>query len=389
VDIGFYYHTPVFLKNGEIYVPSYLGVFIDSLANKVNSLTLIMHEEFSQDTADYALKSANFKLMSLGKKTPAWHRILFHRKLLKAKLDQIHDLDFVIVRSPSPLAPYFSNYLGKNKIILMVVGDYWEGAIQMKSYSLRSILIKGLLYYSDFFLKRRMKILPVLVNSPSLFKKYKSIANNIDQIKTTTLSQKDFFLKETKKNLNEFHLLYTGRIDLAKGLIELINAFSIICKNGKMSYRLDIVGWELDKTEPIMKKITHLSKELGVLDKVKFYPKMSIGADLNKMYRKADIYIIPSYYEGFPRTIWEAMANSCPVIATKVGSIPHFLQHKQNAYLIESKSVQQIVNAIEEISEDSILRSTLVLNGYALAKENTLEIQTSLMLQKINKLREE
>jgi glycosyltransferase involved in cell wall biosynthesis len=105
-----------------------------------------------------------------------------------------------------------------------------------------------------------------------------------------------------------------------------------------------------------------------------------VGPELNKMYQQADLYVIPSYHEGFPRTIWEAMANSLPVIATKVGGIPTYLTHEKNAMLIEPKSVQEIVRGIKKMANDSVLRKKIIVEGFELVKSNTLEVQTKKMI---------
>lgn len=60
---------------------------------------------------------------------------------------------------------------------------------------------------------------------------------------------------------------------------------------------------------------------------------------LNKMYRKAEINAIPSNHEGFVKTIWEAMANSLPVLATSEGGIPDYLTNYDNAIFVEPKNI--------------------------------------------------
>lgn len=107
---------------------------------------------------------------------------------------------------------------------------------------------------------------------------------------------------------------------------------------------------------------------------------------MNQLYRDAQLYVLASTsdFEGFPRTIWEAMANSCPVIATRVGSIPHYLEHERHALLIEPGDVEGIVQAVKRMVEDGELRRRLIRNGYAMAQSNTLDIQTKKLIQILN-----
>lgn len=380
-SIAFYYHIPVYQANDKLFVPSFLGVFIDSLASSVGTLFLVMHEVSSQNEADYILKSPNIKFVSLGLKTPAWHRMIFHKLILAEKLKEIKQIDFFIVRSPSPLAPFFSRYFDFSKIVFMVVGDYAEGRKQMEKKTLRSFLINGLLKWNDYLFLYEMKRTAILVNSPALFQKYEPIALKTSQIKTTTLSEKDFYERLDTCQDRSVKLLFTGRIDLAKGLVELVSALADLNKT-EIKYSLDIVGWEAQNDQPVQKQLLELAKQTGQETQLTFHGKMSVGEELNRMYRQSDIYIIPSYHEGFPRTIWESMANSCPVIASKVGSIPYFLKDGE-ALLIEPKNIDQIVEAVKNIVSNANLRQNLIKKGYEIAKTNTLEFQTKELLSKI------
>jgi glycosyltransferase involved in cell wall biosynthesis len=226
-----------------------------------------------------------------------------------------------------------------------------------------------------------MKRTSILVNSPALFQKYEPIALRTSQIKTTTLSGKDFYERFDTCQGGILKLLFTGRIDLAKGLVELVSALAELNKTEK-KYTLDIVGWEAQKEQPVQKQLLDLAKKTGQETQVTFHGKMSVGEELNRMYRQSDIYVIPSYHEGFPRTIWESMANSCPVIASKVGSIPYFLKDGE-AILIEPKNIDQIVEAVRNVVSNTSLRQNLIKKGYEMAKTNTLEFQTKELLLKI------
>ena len=60
----------------------------------------------------------------------------------------------------------------------------------------------------------------------------------------------------------------------------------------------------------------------------------------------ADIFIIPSYQEGFPRVIWEAMANSVPVIATNVGGLEETIKHEKTGLIVKENFPEKIADSI-------------------------------------------
>lgn len=381
--LAFYYHIPIAKKEHGLFIPSYLGVFLDSLAASVAQLYVVLHEANASQSleCDYQLKNKNISWINLGLKTPAWHRDLFYNKVLKNKLTDLEQCDAFIVRSPSPLAPYFHKFLSnKTKLFFMIVGDYLDGATHLKTSTFRDRLIYQYLKYNDRNFTKQIKKTAILVNSIGLFEKYKTIAKSIHLIKTTTLSSNDFYIREDTCQSDTIELLYTGRIDVAKGLLELLEATHILIKEN-YHLVLNIVGWEQDDiARPVENKMKAIAKNVGIEKQLIFHGRKTVGPELNKMYQQADIYVIPSYHEGFPRTIWEAMANSLPVIATKVGGIPSYLTHEKNAFLIEPKRVDEIVSGIKNIIENKPLRKHLIANAIELAKENTLEVQTKNMI---------
>jgi glycosyltransferase involved in cell wall biosynthesis len=383
MNLGFYYHIPLHSSKEGLKIPAYLGVFLDSLANEVNTLTLFMHEANAQEAlhCDYILKGENIRYITIGIKRAAWDRFLWPGKTLSKIRNTVATCNTVIVRAPSPLAPAFYDEFHKiTKVAYLVVGDYNEGAKHLDQPWWRKIPISILSNRNDRQLSVVLAHTLTLVNSTALFNKYKTKVKNLHEVKTTTLSSSDFFERTNTCEGNKIKILYAGGLYLAKGLIEFLEAGSIVIQKFK-NVSLHFVGGDYTVGEQVKIFLKQRAKELGIEQQVSFHGYKTTGADLNKIYRMADIYAIPSYHEGFPRTIWEAMANSLPVIATTVGSIPYFLESGTNAILIEPKNVKQLAESIELIINNQDLRKKLIHNGFLLAKENTLELQTKKMVQ--------
>ena len=387
MKLAFYYHIPVAAKEGGLFLPGYIGVFVDELARNVDKLYLVMHEAKGREyeEADYQLECSNITFVNLGTKTPSWQRSLSPGKILKEKMREIKGCDAFLVRSPSPLAPYFHKYIKNPKLFFLIVGDYAEGAKQIGTKGLKNKLLYMYFHHNDKKFRKRLPKTDIFVNSPELFEKYKNKSKSIELVKTTTLREEDFYKKPSIAFQDPIRLLFTGRIEPAKGLIELLEAGKRLIDDGK-NIQIDIVGWENNPQKPFEKKLITYAKLLGISNNITFHGKKKLGPDLNQYYRNSDIYVLPSYHEGFPRTIWEAMANSLPVIATKVGGISFFLKSKKHAILIEPKNSNAIAKAIELLINDDNLREKIISNGYDLSKSNSLKMQTKKLANLISKL---
>ena len=388
MKLAFYYHIPVAAKKEGLFLPGYIGVFVDELARNVNKLYLIMHEATGREyeEADYQLECSNITFVNLGPKTPSWKRSLMPGKVLKEKMLEIKGCDAFLVRSPSPLSPYFHKYIKGPKLFFLIVGDYAEGAKQIGTKGLKNKLLYMYFHHNDMKFRKRLPKTDIFVNSPELFEKYKNKSKSIELVKTTTLREEDFYKKPSIVFHDPIRLLFTGRVEPSKGLIELFEAGKRLIDTGK-NIQIDIVGWENNAEKPFEKKLITYAKSLGISNNVTFHGKKKLGSDLNQYYRNSDIYVLPSYHEGFPRTIWEAMANKLPVVTTSVGAIPFYLKHEKSAYIVESRNVDALTKALTQCIDDYDLRSEIIKNGFDLAKENSLAIQTFKIIQYIqNKL---
>ena len=66
----------------------------------------------------------------------------------------------------------------------------------------------------------------------------------------------------------------------------------------------------------------------------------------------SDIFVFPTYNEGLPNAIMEAMACGLPVVATEVGGIPEVVKDGENGILIDKKDVKSIVHSLEKLIEN-------------------------------------
>ncbi len=385
MTLGFYYHVPGVVAGTSVRVPGYLGVFLDALAATVDTLVLFIHEAHIEDVdqCDYELKAHNLSVASLGPKSPAWARLLFpHRELRKVQ-DRIAACDLILVRAPSPLAPAFFEWVGATgRLCYLLVGDYRDGAKHLRQPWWRLWPIRVLLLRNDRQLRRLLPKVPTLVNSSALFEKYAGLCPNLELTRTTTISESDIFIREDTCQGSTVRLLYTGRLDMVKGLSEIVQAAALL-RDEPQRVEVDFVAWEDDPAKPVENSLREEARALGILDRVVFHGRKSLGPPLMAMYRAADLYLLPSYHEGFPRTLWEAMANSLPVICTPVGGIPFVLKDGVDAVFTAVRSPVDLASQIRRVIGDGELRRRLISNGRTQARAATLEKQTAEMVEKM------
>ena len=386
--LGFYYHIPAIIQLGKICVPGYLGRFLDELAIHMDRLILFLHEPNTGENVnfDYPLQGANIDIVLLPPRKSAPYRLLHAQKFSRFIKQHSQDIDALMLRGPTPLLPSLANADKSLPTILMIIGDYLVGIDSLPQPAWRKTLIRlmdTVNYHEQIKVARKSL---VFVNSKILFDQYDGIANRLIETRTTTLTKDDFYIREDTCQNRPIHLLYTGRMDPAKGLVDMVKALSLLVHEGE-DVVLDFVGWS-EANSDILDQINSTTKQEGVEDRVFYHGYKSVGPELFAYYKMADIYLIASQAsEGFPRTIWEAMAHCLPVVATRVGSIPDFIQGA--AELVEPRDPTALAHSIQKLILDSELRKKCMARAFEIAKQNTLETQVGKMSREINQWVEE
>lgn len=378
MNLGFHYHIPMLqIDDGHLRTPGYIGRFLDSLAAHVDTLVCFLHSprEDELPQMDYTLNAPNLEFVNIGVHSSVHHRMLHAKKITHHLHQHLERLDILLIRGPSPLLPAMAKAAGDLPIALLLVGDYLAGINDLPQPRWRKEAIRVWSWWNYRQQLRVAKRSLTFVNSHQLYQQLQGKVPVLVETRTTTLSKNDFFEREDTCQREPYHLLYTGRIDRAKGLFEMIQAVDSLASNG-YNVILDLVGWP-QKGDQIVEELLEDASRRGIIDRVVYHGFKSVGEELFSYYRNADIYLIASQSsEGFPRTIWEAMAHSLPVVATQVGSIPHFLTHEQNAWLVPATDTRTLTDSIKALIDSPPLRQQIIRGGRVLAKENTLETRS-------------
>jgi glycosyltransferase involved in cell wall biosynthesis len=376
--LGYYYHIPAIVIDGQIQIAGFFGRFLDSLANYVDYLTVFLHTPDKNENAnfDYKIRSHNVNLVLLEPRGSLPYRLLRSRKFVRQINEHKGKLDALIIRGPTPLLPAIANSIQPVPVILQIVGDYVAGVDSLPQPAWRKELIR---IWSRYNMRGELQVAKnslVIVNGRQLYKLFANVALELVELPTTTLIQEDFYYREDTCQERPIQVLYTGRIDPAKGLLDMVRGIALMVKHGE-DVVLNIVGW-VDSRGNIIDEIEKLTVSLGISGRVIFHGYKALGADLFNYYKKADIFLSASQTsEGFPRSIWEAMAHGVPVVATSVGSIPDYIGGA--AELIKPMNIQEIANGLQKVLHEPERRKQLIKEGYTLVRNNTLEVRSSEM----------
>ena len=143
----------------------------------------------------------------------------------------------------------------------------------------------------------------------------------------------------------KFHLLFLGTITEAKGIYDLIQIFI----QNKEQYQNRVVLHIGGNGE--VAKLKLLIKENSLEDLV-IYEGWISGNRKIELLNLADAFILPSYTEGMPVSILEAMSYKLPILSTTVGGIPEVVLNKENGILFNPGDTNSIVAAINYLQDN-------------------------------------
>jgi len=307
-------------------------------SNLLNGIKIISVLEFiySKNNRIYFLKSLllpfklrrefkNFNIIKTNQLEGSWitwlAKILYRKKLIVR--GGFEWLKFYILENASK----------KRKFIKYWLKYFWIYLIELISYKLadRIILTSELdieFIIKTFKLRKKKKKIQLFYNFI-----------DIDLFKPYNMKKKDK------------HVLFIGRFNYQKNLFNLLKAFKDL-----EGFTLDLIGDGEDYyKKELIEKAGYYSIKLNLLGT---FPNNQLPEIINQY----QIFILPSFYEGNPKVLLEAMSCGIPCIGTNVIGIKNLIKHKENGYLCETSS-DSLRKAIMTLYNDGELRKKIGLKA--------------------------
>ncbi|MEM6889077.1 MAG: glycosyltransferase family 4 protein [Pseudomonadota bacterium] len=153
-------------------------------------------------------------------------------------------------------------------------------------------------------------------------------------------------------------LLFVGRLAAVKGVLVLLSAFAKVRKNHPDAV-LTLVG-----DGPERANIEAYCKELELNDAVRFTGYLS-QTEVAGALQNADLFVLPSFAEGVPVVLMEAMASRLPVVATSIAGVPELIETGKTGLLVPPGDTEALAEAISSVLADDTLCRTMGEAGCA------------------------
>ena len=194
-------------------------------------------------------------------------------------------------------------------------------------------------YYREFFLNSFGHAKKIITLSPEARDTIIEWGYRDEVIVETTVVDssllKDFSLEKKRKS-RKIKILFLARMEVEKGVFELIEAFQILYKEfNNLELILAGNGTAYERVKEYVQDIEAI-KMVGHIE----------GEEKANLFRESDIYSLPSYSEGLPVSILEAMAFGLPIVTTSVGGLKHFFKENKMGYTTTPKDSRDLTEVL-------------------------------------------
>ena len=155
---------------------------------------------------------------------------------------------------------------------------------------------------------------------------------------------------------DEVRFICVGRLSPEKGHAGLLEAFARL-RQSRPRVRLDLVGDGPDRAE-----LERQATALGLDKSVTFLGRLPEQETLQKI-AEADVLVLPSFMEGLPVVLMEAMAMRVPVISSRVAGVPELVHDDQNGLLFTPSHWDELLHCLERMADEPSLRARFAERG--------------------------
>lgn len=370
----FYCNWGVYHEAGTWFISPVHNKYLLEAAKRFEKITLLSKYVSSNDRGFAAIeKSINVvPLPSFSSYLGSIKSFLHIYKSIR-NISKLKKNAFFYIRTPEPFSWLFSVFSRKDSKLLFHFASNPLEAIANKVDDPAPVrALKLLVYFPEFIstcIAARANI--VSCNGKGLHSKLKRwIGENCIVLDESLVDEAMIAGGNSVKNINILkdkniiNIVYVGYIRAAKGLDYLIDAIPHVISKYNISVNIVGGGEYLDE---IMLKIKSIRCERYV----HFHGEVAFGDGLFDLYRKADIFILPSLSEGSPRVVLEAMALGLPVIATDVGNTKHLLEDGRGV-CIKPRDSKEIANAVIDLIENDKKRLDYIEKGRRYSSKMTI-----------------
>jgi glycosyltransferase involved in cell wall biosynthesis len=167
-----------------------------------------------------------------------------------------------------------------------------------------------------------------------------------------------------RADTDRLHLVLVGWLAESKGIRELAAAFARV-RASRPGTRLTLT---IAGDGEMMPEVRRWATEHGFVSDVAV-PGWLDAASREQALRDADAFVLPSWYEGLPNAMIEAMAAGLPVIVTPVGTIPDVVVDGETGLLVPVRDVAALARAVERMIDEPAMRAAMGRAAHALAAE--------------------
>ena len=152
-------------------------------------------------------------------------------------------------------------------------------------------------------------------------------------------------------------LFYHGRVDRRKGVLDFIDALGLVRARGiPFEAIISGIGPDVESSKARAAELNFSESEIRFTG----YADYDTVPDL---YRRADVFVSPTYAEGFSNTILEAMAAGLAVVSTHSVGVSDCLRDGENGLMVQPGDVPALADALTRVIEDGALRARLARDG--------------------------